>query len=205
MKKRRQRGSSAVEMAMSLLILMPLLMGTSVIGMNLLRAIQVTQLCRDVAHMYAYGLDFKTAANQTLLTHLAQGLNVQTSGGNGVVIFSTVTFVAANDCTSGGLQANTTSCPNMNRAVFTRRFTVGDASKLSSHYGTPVSGIVDSDGYIGPGNYLKDVSARANGFTSLMSLNSGQYAYLTEAFVAAPDLDWKGYMHGTGTYAFNIF
>ena len=105
--KRRERGSSAVEASFGLLILMPLLMGTSVVGINLLRAMQVTQFCRDAGHMFAYGVDFSQAGNQTLLTHLAQGLNMQASGGNGVVIFSTVTFVGPNDCTGAGLSANT--------------------------------------------------------------------------------------------------
>jgi len=205
MKRRSVRGSSAVEFTFSLLVLMPMLMGTSVIGINLSRAIQVTQFCRDVAHMYAYGVDFSQAGNQTLLTNLAQGLNIQTSGGNGVVTFSTITFVGANDCTAAGLSANTTSCPNLNQAVYTRRFVVGDPSKMSSHYGSPNSGIIGVDGYIAAADYLTNPSARAAGFSSLMSLSSGQFAYLTEAYVAAPDLDWKGYMSGTGAYAFNIF
>jgi hypothetical protein len=38
-----------------------------------------------------------------------------------------------------------------------------------------------------------------------MALNSGQYAYLTEAYVAAPDLAIPGYMDSSGTYAYNIF
>lgn len=205
MRRRRERGSNAVEFTFSLLVLMPLLVGTKVVGINLLRAIQVTQFCRDVGHMYAYGVDFSQPANQTLLTHLAQGLDVRISGGNGVVIFSTVTSVGANDCTAAGLQANTTSCPNLNQAVYTRRFVVGDPSKMSSHYGSPDSGIVGANGYITAANYLKNRSARAPGFTSLMSLSSGQFAYLTEAYVAAPDLEWRGSMTSPGAYAFNIF
>ena len=205
MKRTRNRGGMAIEFSLSLFVLMPLLMGTSVIGMNLLRAIQVTQFCRDVGHMYAYGIDFSQAANKTLLTHLAQGLDVQTSGGNGAVIFSTVTFVGSTDCTAAGLAANTTSCPNLNQAVFCRRIVVGDPSKLTSHYGTPNSSIIGAGGYITSTNYLRDTSDRAAGFSNLMSLSSGQFAYLTEAYVAAPDIDWKGYMTGTGSYSFNIF
>ncbi len=200
-----KRGSTIIEFALSLIVLMPLLMGTAVIGINLARAIQVTQFCRDVAHMYAYGIDFSQSGNQALLTNLGQGLNIQTSGGTGTVIFSTVTFVGPNDCVAAGLQANTTSCPNMNQSVFTRRIVVGNASGLTSHYGTPALGIVGANGYISTANYLRNTSDRAAGFSSLMALSSGQYAYLTEAYVAAPDVDWQGFMTGTGAYAFNIF
>lgn len=205
MKSNRERGSFAVEMAFSLMTLMPMLMGTSVIGMNLLRAIQVTQFCRDVAHMYAYGVDFSLSANQTLLSHLAQGLNFQTSGGDGVVVFSTITYIFPNDCTAAGYTANTTSCKNMNQAVYTRRFVVGNPAKLSSHWGTPPSNIIGSQGYIAASDYMQNISDRATGFTNLMALDPGKFAYLTEAYVAAPDVDWKGFMGGTGAYAFNIF
>ncbi len=205
MRKKSERGSTMVETALSLLVLMPLLMGTSVVGVNLVRAIQVNQFCRDVAHLYAYGIDFAQTGNQNLLVHLAQGLNVQTSGGEGAVVFSTVTYVADTDCLAAGLQANTTSCPNLNQAVFTRRLVVGNPNKLSSHFGTPPSNIIGNDGYISASNYLRIKADRAGGFGNLMAIDSGQFAYLTEAYVAAPDLDWKGFMSGTGTYAFNIF
>src|SRR5689334_7847611 len=158
-----KRGSTMVEFTLSLLVLMPLLMGLSVIGINLLRAIQVNQFCRDIAHMFAYGVDFSPSGNQTLLVNLSQGLNVQTSGGNGVVILSIITYVADTDCKAAGLQANTTSCPNLNQAVVVRRIVVGDSSKLTSHYATPRSGIVGSDGKITPANYLKETSVRALG------------------------------------------
>ncbi len=184
---------------------MPLLMGLSVVGTNLVRSIQVNQFCRDIAHMYAYGIDFSQPGNQTLVAKLSQGLNVRSSGGDGVVLLSTITYVAATDCTGAGLLANTTSCPNLNQAVVVRRIVVGNSSLLTSHYATPKSSIVDSEGKITAANYLKDTTVRAKGFTDIMALTSGQYAYLTETYVAAPDLEWKNNMTSTGTYAYNIF
>ncbi len=205
MKKRNQRGSTAVEIALSFLVLMPMVMGLSVVGVNLVRSLQVHQFCRDAAHMYAYGVDFAQPANQTLLANLAQGLNFQKTGGNGVMLFSTVTYVGPNDCTAAGLQANTTSCPNLNQAVFCRRIVVGNPSKMTSHYGTPNPAIIGSDGYISSANYLKDKSDRAAGFTDLMSLSTGQFAYLTETYMASSDVYWKNYMNSTGIYSYQIF
>ncbi len=205
MRRRSRRGSVIVETVLCMLVLMPLLLGTMVIGVNLARAIQVNQFSRDVGHLYAYGIDFKLAGNQNLLTHLAQGLNVQTSGGNGVIIFSNVTFVAEQDCTAGGLEGNSSSCPNLGQAVITRRFVVGNSSLLTSHFGTPPGGDIDSNGYIKPAYYLTHPSDRATGFADIMTIASGQVAWVTEVFVAAPDLDIPGFMRGTGTYAYNIF
>jgi hypothetical protein len=192
-------------MAISLLVLMPLLIGLSVIGTNLVRSLRVNQFCRDVAHMYAYGVDFAKAGNQVLLTNLSQGLNVTTSGGEGAVLLSVVTYVSETDCQAAGLAANTTSCPNLHKAVVVTRIRVGNPDKLISHFATPTRSIIGSEGKIAPRDYLRDQSVRAQGFTDLMTLSSGQYAYLTEVYVAANDLAWPGVMDSPGTYAYNIF
>ena len=93
----------------------------------------------------------------------------------------------------------------MNQAVYTRRFVVGNAAKMSSHWCSPPSGIIGSQGYIATSDYMQNINDRATGFTNLMNLDPGKFAYLTEAYVAAPDIDWKGFMGCTGAYAFNIF
>jgi hypothetical protein len=129
----RRRGSSLIEFVLSSMFWVTLLIGTLVIGGNLVKSIQVVQLCRDVGHMWAYGVDFSQASNQNLIAKLAQGLNFSTSGsGNGVVILSSVTYIGPNQCTAGGLAADTTSCPNLNQTVFTRRVVAGNSSVRAS-------------------------------------------------------------------------
>ncbi|MDQ6699317.1 MAG: hypothetical protein M3Z36_03930 [Acidobacteriota bacterium] len=184
---------------------MPLLMGTFVVGLNLLRAIQVTQVCRDAGHMFAYGIDFSQSGNQNLLVRLANGLNFSAGGGSGVVILSTVTFIGAAQCTAAGLQADTTHCPNLNQSVFMRRIVVGNSGVRASNFGTPNGGIVDGSGHISSSSYLSDTSARAAGFASFLPLAAGQLAYLTEMYLASPDIDWTNFMTGTGVYARVIF
>lgn len=204
-KRSPQRGSILVEFVLSSLFWVPLLMGTFVIGLNLLRAIQVTQVCRDAGHMFAYGIDFSQPGNQNLLVRLANGLNFSLSGGSGVVILSMVTSIGAAQCTAAGLQADTTHCPNMNQSVFTRRVIVGNSGARTSNFGTPNAGIVDASGYISSASYLSDTSARAVGFGTLLPLAGGQLAYLTEMYLASPDIDWTNFMTGTGVYARVIF
>jgi hypothetical protein len=47
-------GSIMIEFVFSTLFWAMLLMGVSVIGLNLVRSLQVTEVCRDAGHLYAY-------------------------------------------------------------------------------------------------------------------------------------------------------
>jgi hypothetical protein len=201
----RESGSALMEFSFSTLFWVPLLLGTMVLGLNLSRSIRVTQFCRDAGHMYAYGVDFSQTSNQNLLVQLASGLNITTSGGTGVVIFSTITTIAANDCTAGGLQANSTQCPNLNYNVITKRIVIGNSSVKASGFGTPAAADMDSSGSIPSSKFLTDSSTRALGFSNLISIASGQYAYVAEVYFSSPDYDWTGFLTGTGVAARSIF
>jgi hypothetical protein len=204
-KSRRNRGSALTEFTLSSLFWVPLLLGTMVLGLNLSRAIRVTQFCRDAGHMYAYGVDFSQTANQNLLIQLATGLNITTTGGNGIVIFSTITYIASTDCTAGGLQANSTQCPNLNYPVIINRLVIGNSTLQTSAFGTPKSSDMDSTGSITSATYLTDTTVRATAFSNLMTISSGQYAYVAEVYFSSPDYDWQGFLTGTGVAARSIF
>jgi hypothetical protein len=202
----RERGSAMVEFTLATsLFLAPLLFGTMVIGQNLIREMEVTQVCRDAGHMHSYGVDFSLPANQNLLVNIARGLSFQTSSGNGVVILSTLTYVDSNDCIAGGYQPNGSSCANFNHTVITRRIVVGNASVKASSFGTPNASLIDSSGNVSPAGYLNNTSTRADGFASLVALTSGQYSYLSEMYVDTPDLSWWSYLGATGVSARSIF
>ncbi len=72
---RARCGSSLIEFVLRSMFWVTLLIGTLVIGGNVIKSIQVVQLCRDVGHMWAYGMDFSQTSNQNLIAKLAQGLN----------------------------------------------------------------------------------------------------------------------------------
>jgi hypothetical protein len=201
-----RRGSSGIEFALSSLFWVPLLTGTLVIGTNVIKANQVTHLCRDVGHMWAYGVDFSQTSGQNLLAKIAQGLNFNIAGtGNGVVILSNVTYIGNNQCLAAGFQANTTSCPNLNQAVFTRRVVVGNSSLRNSNFGTPPAAIIGTSGYIGSSDYCTNTSDRANSFIQLLPLAAGDTSSLTETYFISPELDWTGIMTGTAEYSYAIF
>lgn len=174
-------------------------------GFDLIRAMQVTQVCRDAGHMYSYGVDFSQSAYQNLLISLAPGLNMTATGGSGVVILSTVTYIDSNDCIAGGYLATTSSCANLNQTVFTRRVVVGNAGLHTSAFGTPSSGDMDSSGNISSAGYLNNSNDRAVGFSGLIPLSSGQFSYMSEMYEQSPNLSWWSYLGTAWADARSIF
>jgi hypothetical protein len=201
----RESGTTMIEFCLSISLWMVVLMGLSVVGLSLIQALQVEQICRDSGHMYSQGLDFTQSGNQSLLIMLSSGLNVTTTGGNGVFIFSTVEYIDSPQCTGAGLSANTTSCPNLGQYVFIQRVVVGNSSLFSSRFGTPSSSIVGTGGNIASSDYLKNTSARATGFSSVLTLTGGQLGYLTETYFSSANFNWGSYLSGTGVYERSVF
>ncbi len=203
---RSERGTAVIEFAFCFaLFWIPLFLGSIVIGFNLIRAVQVTQVCRDAGHMYAGGIDFSQTTYQNLLVSLGIGLNMTSTGGNGVVILSTVTYIDSSACTAGGYTADTTHCPNLNKDVFTRRIVVGNSSLHTSTLGTPNSAEMDSSGNLSVSGYLTDTTNQVANFSSIIPLTSGQFAYVSEMFVSSPDTSWWSSMSTPQIAARSIF
>src|SRR5665811_898950 len=137
-----RRGNELIEFALVMSLLLPLLFGTVVVGLNLGRSIQVTQVSRDAGHMYSRNVDFSDPGNQNLIQRLAQGLNIRVTGGTGVVILSTIEFIGQAQCDAAGLVGS--ACTNLNQTVFTHRIVIGNASARSSAFGTPSASLVNS-------------------------------------------------------------
>ncbi len=192
-RRRQQQGSALIEFLLAvMLLIVPLLFGTFTFGMRLVRANQVAEVCRDAGHIYAYGnVDFSQTSSQNLLVQLAQGLNMTPTGGNGVIILSTITFIGPNDCQTGGY--TTGSCPNLNNTVFTRRIVVGNANLTInsqaqvSAFGTPPASIIGTSGNIKASDYTGNSGAIASNFSNVIPVSSGQFAYVAEAFFVSPD------------------
>ena len=200
MKRNRSRGVSSVEFAFSLLVMGPLVLGTGVMGINMIRELQTVQLTRDAGHMYARGIDFALSGNQTVLTDLGSNVGL-TSSGNAVVIFSTLTYVDKNLCAAvGAVDASgnpTAACTNYTQWVFTQRLYVGNTAVRSSNFGSPLTtgptGVtIGSDGKISQSDQATksgDVATFTgvnpysvnNGVAS--GLPSGQVLYLAEVGV----------------------
>lgn len=132
MRRRNSRGVSIIEVTFIFLILLPLLLGTTGIGINMLRSLQVIQLARDAGHMYARGVDFTVATNQQILANVGSGLGLNTtsSTGNAVVILSKINYVDKGVCASAGKvdgAGNPSGCGNYQKWVFSQRLVLGNS------------------------------------------------------------------------------
>lgn len=223
MRRRKSSGVSAIEFAFSLLIMVPLLLGTGVLGINMIRALQTIQLARDAGHMYARGIDFALPGNQTVIADLGNdlGMSPTTGQGNAVVILSSLTYVDQAACASVGavdaMGNPTAACTNYTRWVFTQRLTVGNSSVRGSNFGSPLSGgptgvTIGADGKISVMDQVTkggDVATFSgvnpysvvNGVAS--GLPSGQVLYLAEA--AATGFNVPPFVSNLASYSFGFF
>lgn len=199
-KRRGERGTELVEFALVLALLAPLLLGSMGTGLNLIRSIQVVQVCRDAGHMFSRGVDFSDPANQALIERLAQGLDIRASGGTGVVILSTVLMVGPSQCAAGGLSEG--SCTNLNHPVIVKRVVIGNAAARASDFGTPPPSLLDASGNVV--NYLTNTGARATGFSAVLPLQPGETAYVSEVYVPSVDYSFLGSAN-SGVYARTFF
>jgi hypothetical protein len=113
-------------------------------------------------------------------------------------------MVGPSDCTSGGLQANTASCPNLNQTVYTRWYRVGNTTVFTSRFGSPTTAN-STTGIISSTSYLKDSTARVANLSTLIALAASQTIYLTEVYFSSSDYDLTGFLTGNGVYARAIF
>jgi hypothetical protein len=144
MKRRNKRGVAIVEFSFSMLLLVPLLIGTTATGLNLIRTLSTVQLARDAGHMYARGVDFSQPGNKTILATVGSSVNLSTTNGQGsaVVILSTIAYVDKAFCASAGKvdgSGNPLGCTNYRKWVFTQRITIGQTAIRTSSFGSPVT------------------------------------------------------------------
>ncbi|HEV3201987.1 MAG TPA: TadE family protein [Bryobacteraceae bacterium] len=225
MKRNRKRGSAIIEFALSLLVLMPLFLGTGAIGINLNRTLQTVQLARDAGHMFARGVDFSDPGNQKILATIGTGLGLSATAGQGTaeVIFSALTYVDGNTCTAANQlngNGNAPTCTNLGQWVFTQRLEIGNTGLRGSNYGSPLTSgptgvTLDSQGKISLGQYATRAGAvaqfsSANGINPYAVVNgvasglpSGQKLYLSEA--ASQGFGMPPYVQGSPTYSFSFF
>ena len=207
----RRLGSAAVEFVLvAAFFLVPLVLGLMSMGFTLSRSLQVAQLTRDVGRMVVRGVDFSAQANQDLITGsaarpdmpvLARGLGMAGNGGNatggtsgnGVLVMSNLTRVS-----------NTCSCNNAGHIVLSRRVVVGNKTLFTSTFGTPSAGIVDTDTGV-VSDYTNDATARADNFSNVLNLASGELAYMVEARFNFPELAIPGILPNPGVSWVSVF
>lgn len=221
---RNQAGQELIEFAVTALLLVGLLMSAFLTGMNLIRSIQVNQVCRDIDNMYIHGADFSTYSMQQLAQRLATGLSMQIgtaftgnsatntgNAGNSLVTLSEVMYVGATtdpNCTAVGAA----KCTNANSFVFAQRIQFGNGTltaKKASTLGNPTTTAISSAGIVQ--NPVTDAGAKLpaaaqTNFKNLWqtALQDGQVCYVAEYYAQSPDLSLGSYSE-SGVYARYFF
>lgn len=201
---RNRRGNSLIEFALVGMVLVPLFLGTTNVGLNLGRSVQVQQLARDAGHMYVRQVDFTRPGNRKLLVRLGQNLGLQETGGKGVVILSTIQLIGDDQCNAAGLSG---ACPNKGRAVFVNRIVIGDTALKPSEFGTPSPALINAHGNLQPSDYLVDPTAVTANFSPgvLKGMQDGEVAYLAEVYFEFPEWFLNQSYTRKGVYSRSIF
>lgn len=194
-----------MEFALSMLVLMPLTVGTITIGLGLTRYLQAGSVCRSAASMFVRGVDFTREANQRLLGKVADGLGLTAPDGQilphgrGVVILSVLMRIGDGECMMGGYAAGDARCANRGRTVVIRRIVVGNRNLRASSFASP-GPTPAGDGVFPATQYLIDSSFAANRFGTAsfagqvipgapLHLGAGEVTYLAESYFTAPELN----------------
>lgn len=224
---RSQGGWEILQFGLYAMFMVPLFLFTFINGMNLLRMIQIVQICRDIGNEYIHGVDYSTYEAQNVAARLAQGYGLQIgtsftsngttcttsncatndgNSGNGYVVLSEVLYVGNGVCSS--LPSGTT-CTNQNKYVFMQRLDFGNKNlqingvTVASALGNPTA-TINSSGWVQ--NYITDPNAVASNFGNFWQtqFSDGQVAYVVETFFSSPDLSFSAYPGG-GIYSRTFF
>jgi hypothetical protein len=164
--------------AVGAIFLVPLSIGVLLVNSSASQNDHANEISRDVASMYAQGIDFSKAENRNIVLRAAEGLGVHIDQGQGVLIISKIRVVHDSDCSSD----QKPNCSNKGYAVVTQRYVMGNTGLRSSSFGTPAR-IDTATGNVR--NWTSDISARAQDFTT--RLNPGEFTYAAECYLAAPE------------------
>ncbi len=200
--RRRQGGQELLEFGLLLTVMVPLLLGTFVTGISLVRGIQTNQMDRDMTDMYIHGADFSTYPMQQVAQRLARGLNlqigstfannVQSNTGNTGDVLVTVTQIMYVGATTDGncVAVGAANCTNHDKFVFTERILFGNgtlATTNPSFFGNPGAGAtITSAGVVQ--NYVTDAncvlpSAAQTAMQNLWQVSGGGRTPLTDGRV----------------------
>jgi hypothetical protein len=196
-----RRGVAIVEFSLSLVFLTPLLLGTLVFGFKLIRSIEMTQITRDLGHMYIRGINFRDDIPKQNAQTMAAQYNL-TASGSSLILLSQIRIATQADCDAANPASPGNNCTNKNKPVYIEQVTLGNASNGRSAFGTPP---LDGGQKVTPANLGNNSAAQATNFSSVLNLNVGEVAYVAEMINLTPDLNIPG-MTGAGlVYAREIF
>jgi len=175
---KQARGTSVALYALGAIFLVPLFIGVFLVNSSASQSDQANQVSRDIASMYAQGVDFSTVANRNIARRVAEGMGMDIGRGKGVVILSKIRVVNDADCATDAAR----DCANQGRAVITQRYVIGNSGLGNSSFGTPQN-VDRQSGNVH--NWFTDATARAQDFP--LNLKPGESTYAAECYLTLPE------------------
>ena len=218
MRRKQTRGVAVMEFSFIMLVMVPLLLGTVEIGLNMVNTLQTVQLARDAGHMYARDVDFTQPGNLQILASLGAGTGMSTSTGagqgNARLILSKLRYVDKATCLYNSPivdgSGNPVGCFNQGQWVFAERIAIGNSSLRASNFGSPSGVTIAADGTITLAQQCTNTGDKAsfgvtalNVYGNVTGLPSGQFLYIAEA--EALGFKMNPYASNPMTYSYGIF
>ena len=215
MNRKSSKGVAIFEFALSMLVMVPLLLGTIGIGVEMVQSMQVIQLARDAGRLYGANANTDLSATnyRNILGKLGASVGLHTAagdtGGNAVLILTTVKYI------------NTVGTTNYQHWVFHHRLVMGNSNFRTSSFGSPLvvqdnnfsAVTLDAKGFVSPSSQETDnancraaFTAQGNPFVTagvMTDLPNGTLLYVTEA--AAQGFRLPPFASGGMMYAYNVF
>jgi hypothetical protein len=148
-RRARQGGQEIMEFGMVAIFFVPLILGTFVTGMGLIKSLQANLVIRDLGNIYIHGGDFSSYSMQQLAQRLATGLNLQMpsfgsgntnqqsntgTSGDGMIWVTQAMYVGAvTDPICVATIAGGHTCANQNSFVYTQQILFGNSTVATAH------------------------------------------------------------------------
>src|ERR1700680_1667856 len=136
-RKKKEQGTSILEFGLVAIPTVFMMLGVVVVGVDLGRSVQVAQICRAADSMFVRGVPLYSTAAQGTIVRLGQNLNLQSTGGDGLVILSKIQSVP-NPAVCGAPGTNSyINCAAGNYInVLVQRIIFGDTTLPGTHFPT---------------------------------------------------------------------
>jgi hypothetical protein len=180
-----------------------MLLGVVVIGVDLGREVQVSQICRDADAMFMRGAPLYTSSAQSFLAQLGANMNLQTSGGDGLITLSKIQFIPDPTCGTPTSSTYPNCTVGTNRLV--QRIVIGNTGISGASTRFPTAGTVSYDSLDQVNNYLTDNNAIISNFASSLQLKPLEISYVAEAYFQTTQVNFGSVQTSPGLYSQTFF
>ena len=200
-----ERGVSILEFCLVVFPMLLMMFGVVVIGLDLGRAIQVAQICRDADSMFSRGVPLYSSSAQSFLVQLGANMNMQSGAGNGdgLIILSKIQFIPDPSCGTPASSTYANCTVGTNRLV--QRIQIGNTSIAGSATRFPTAGSVSYDSLDQVNNYLTDDNAVISNFASALQLKPLEESFVAEAYFQTTTVSLGSAQTSPGIYAQSFY